>query len=170
MKSKFSPKFVIRDFFKFHSEDKYKIIGLPLLISCFLIFLVNINMELVNILLVSLSIFIGFLLNLMLSSFNLKESNAKSIEVNGKNWNIEDFLVEYHITISFEILITIFLVMILLFVSLTYKNLLVIPMDLFNFFKYLFNFIIIYLLSLFFLVIFRVLKFGHILIKYHINN
>lgn len=82
MKSKFSPLVVIRYFFKFHIDEKYEIIGLPLFISCFLIFFVNINMELVNILLVSLSIFIGFLLNLMLLSFNLKDTNAKPIEVN----------------------------------------------------------------------------------------
>ena len=88
MKSKFSPRFVIRDFFKFHKNDKGKLIGIPLVISCILIFFVNINMELVNILLVSLSIFIGFLLNLMLLSFNLKDSDAKPTEINRLDWNI----------------------------------------------------------------------------------
>ena len=171
MKSKFSPRFIIRDFCKFHSEDKAKIIGIPLIISFILIFFVDINMELVNILLVSLSIFIGFLLNLMLLSFNLKETDAKSTEVNREKWNIENFLIEYHVTISFEILITVVLVIILLLAALLHKNFLILfSSDLLFWIRTIFNFAVIYLISLFFLVIFRVLKFGHILIKYHLEN
>ena len=171
MKSKFSPRFVIRDFSKFHKNDKGKIIGIPLVISCILIFFVNINMELVNILLVSLSIFIGFLLNLMLLSFNLKDSTAKPTEINRVEWNIKNFLIEYHVTISFEILITISLVIILLLAALLHKNLLfLLPIDLIFWIKMIFNFIVIFLISLFFLVIFRVLKFGFVLIKYHLEN
>lgn len=128
-------------------------------------------MELVNILLVSLSIFIGFLLNLMLLSFNLKDSDAKPTEINRLDWNIKNFLIEYHVTISFEILVTIALVIILLLAALLHKNLLfLLPIDLIFGIKMLFNFIIIFLMSLFFLVIFRVLKFGFVLIKYHLEN
>ena len=171
MKSKFSPRFVIRDFFKFHSDNKVKIIAVPLIISLFLIFFVDINMELVNILLVSLSIFIGFLLNLMLLSFNLKETDAKPTEVNRTNWNIENFLIEYHVTISFEILITVVLVIILLLAALLHKNFLIFfCSDLIYWIRTIFNFAVIFLISLFFLVIFRVLKFGYILIKYHLKN
>lgn len=171
MKSKFSPKFVIRDFFKFHSDNKIKLIGFPLIISCILIFFVDINMELVNILLVSLSIFIGFLLNLMLLSFNLKKSDAKPTEVNRVNWNINNFLIEYHVTISFEILITVVLVIILLLAALLHKNLLILfSGDLIFWIRTIFNFVVIFLISLFFLVIFRVLKFGFVLIKYHLEN
>lgn len=171
MKSKFSPLVVIRYFFKFHIDEKYEIIGLPLFISCFLIFFVNINMELVNILLVSLSIFIGFLLNLMLLSFNLKDTNAKPIEVNRNEWNIGNFLIEYHVTLSFEILITVILVILLLLAALLHKNLMVLlSAEIIFGIKILFNFIIIFLISLFFLVILRVLKFGFILIKYHLEN
>lgn len=171
MKSKFSPRFVIRDFFKFHTNDKAKIIGLPGLISLILIFFVNINMELVNILLVSLSIFIGFLLNLMLLSFNLKDTTAKPTEVNRVEWNIGSFLIEYHVTISFEILITVVLVIFLLLASLLHKNLLILlPMDLIYWIRILFNFVIIFLISLFFIIIFRVLKFGFVLVKYHLEN
>lgn len=171
MKSKFSPRFVIRDFFKFHREDKLKIIGLPLIISCFLLFFVNINMELVNILLVSLSIFIGFLLNLMLLSFNLKDTKAKPTEVNRVEWNIENFLIEYHVTISFEILITVMLVIILLLAALLHEKLIILlPFGLIFWIKIIFNFVVIFLISLFFLIIFRVLKFGFVLIKYHLKN
>lgn len=170
MESKFSPRFVIRDFFKFHSHEKFKIIGFPLIISCILIYFVNINMELINILLVALSIFIGFLLNLMLLSFNLKDSDAKPTEVNRINWNIENFLIEYHVTISFEILITVLLVIILLLASLLHESLLTLPIILLYWIKILFNFTIIFLISIFFLIIFRVLKFGYVLVKYHLEN
>lgn len=71
MKSKFSPIFVIKDFFEYHQNEQYKILFIPLILASLLTFFVNINMELINILLVSLSILIGFLLNLMLASFNL---------------------------------------------------------------------------------------------------
>ncbi|SDA57049.1 hypothetical protein [Methanobrevibacter millerae] len=171
MKSKFSPKFVIRDFFKFHKNDNVKIIGFPLFISCILIFFVNINMELVNILLISLSIFIGFLLNLMLLSFNLKDTDAKPTEVNRIEWNINNFLIEYHVTISFELLITVALVIILLLAALLHENFLVLlPINLIFWIRIVFNFLVIFLISLFFLLIFRVLKFGFVLIKYHLEN
>ena len=109
--------------------------------------------------------------NLMLLSFNLKDSTAKPTEINRVEWNIKNFLIEYHVTISFEILITISLVIILLLAALLHKNLLfLLHIDLIFWIKMIFNFIVIFLISLFFLVIFRVLKFGFVLIKYHLEN
>lgn len=171
MKSKFSPVFVIKDFFEHHKEEQYKIIGIPLISSVLLMFFVNINMELINILLVSLSILIGFLLNLMLASFNLKDSKVPPREWGNKLWYIQDFLLEYHITISFELLISISLVIILLFVSLVNNSIFnYVPVEYIPVLRYIFNFIVIYELSLFFIVIFRVLKFGHVLLKYYLQN
>lgn len=171
MISKFSPKSIIKDFFKYHSDNETKVILFLLFgVSIFLSFFVDIDIELINILLVSLSIFIGFLLNLMLLSFNLKNTDAKPTEVNREEWNIGNFLMEYHITISFEILITIMLVIILLLAALLHKNLIWLPIDLIFWIKILFNFIILFSISIFFLVIFRVIKFGFILVKYHLKN
>lgn len=171
MKSKFSPKYIIIDFFKFYRKDRIKILSIPFFIAIVLSFFVNINIDLINILLVSLSILIGFLLNLMLSSFNLKDAKVESKQWGIKKYNIRDFLLEYHITISFELLISINLVIILLIVSLINKNMFnYIPINYIHVFKVIFNFIVVYGLSLFFIVIFRVFKFGYILLKYYIEN
>ena len=144
MKSKFSPKFVIKDFFEYHQNEQYKLLLLPLILASLLTFFVNINIELINILLVSLSIFIGFLLNLMLASFNLKDSETPPREWGNKLYYIQDFLLEYHITISFELLISIGLVIILLFASLVNKSLFnYIPSEYISVMRWLFNFIII---------------------------
>ncbi|WP_152411905.1 hypothetical protein [Methanobrevibacter boviskoreani] len=171
MSSSFSPKIIIKDFFKYNKNEKKDLIILPGVISLILMFFINIDVNLINILLVSLSIFIGFLLNLMLSSFNLKDSDAKPTYYGGKDWNINDFLVEYHVTISFEILITIVLVILLLFFSLTYNFISnMIGNEILKILKFILNFIIVYLISIFFILIFRVLKMGHTLIRYHIEN
>ena len=171
MKSKFSPIFVIKDFFEYHKNERYKILGIPLILASLLTFFVNINMELINILLVSLSILIGFLLNLMLASFNLKDSKTPPREWGNKLYYIQDFLLEYHITISFELLISIGLVIILLLASLVNKSLFnYVPVEYISILRVLFNFIIIYGLTLFFIVIFRVLKFGYVLLKYYLEN
>lgn len=170
MESKFSPLDVWYDFWKFYKNEKKVLIFIPLLVSFLISFIVKIDINLINLLLFALSIFIGFLLNLMLMSFNLKDDTIKPIEVNGKLYYLSDVLEEYHCTISFEILITIFLVIFMLAVSLIYKCDYVSADFLIYILRFLFNFVVCYLLILFFLILFRVLKFGHILLEYYIKN
>ena len=170
MSSKFSPFSIIKDFYKYYQSEKLIILYIPLILSAILSFFVKIDMNLINLLLVSLSIFIGFLLNLMLMSFNLKDDSIPPIEVGGKLWYLSDVLEEYHITISFEIFITIILVIIMLLTSLVYKNISILIPNLLYIFKIIFNFILVYLLMLFLIILFSVLKFGHVLLKYFIQN
>lgn len=170
MSSKFSPFSIIKDFNKYYKSEKLIVLYLPLLISLLLCFFVKIDMNLINLLLVALSLFIGFLLNLMMMSFNLKDDTIPPIEVAGKLWYLSDVLEEYHITISFEIFITILLVITMLFTSLIYKNISILIPNLVWVLKIIFNFVVVYLLLLFLIILFSVLKFGHILLKYYITN
>ncbi|MDO5824387.1 hypothetical protein [Methanobrevibacter sp.] len=170
MDSKFSPDIIINDFKKFYSNDKLMLVYIPLIASLILSFVIKINMSLINLLFVALSIFIGFLLNLMLMSFNLKDSNVLPIEYAGKQWYLSDFLEEYHNTISFEILITMLLVILMLFTSLVHQNISLLIPNFVWILKLSFNFIMVYFFIVFFLLLFRVLKFGHILLKYYIKN
>lgn len=170
MSSKFSPFSIIKDFNKYYKSEKLIVLYLPLLISLLLCFFVKIDMNLINLLLVALSLFIGFLLNLMMMSFNLKDDTIPPIEVAGKLWYLSDVLEEYHITISFEIFITILLVITMLFTSLVYKNISILIPNLVWVLKIIFNFVVVYLLLLFLIILFSVLKFGHILLKYYITN
>ena len=170
MSSKFSPFSIIKDFDKYYKSEKLIVLYLPLLISLLLCFFVKIDMNLINLLLVALSLFIGFLLNLMMMSFNLKDDTIPPIEVAGKLWYLSDVLEEYHITISFEIFITILLVITMLFTSLVYKNISILIPNLVWVLKIIFNFVVVYLLLLFLIILFSVLKFGHILLKYYITN
>ena len=170
MDSKFSPETIFYDFYKYYKSEKLMLIYIPCIISVLLSFFIKINITLINLLLVALSIFIGFLLNLMLMSFNLKDSDVPPIEFGGKHWYLTDFLEEYHYTISFEILISIILIVLMLFTSLIYQNILVLVPNLIWVLKIIFNFILVYFLIIFLLLLLRVLKFGHILLKYYIKN
>lgn len=170
MNSKFSPKSILDEFYHFYQSEKRVLIFIPLLISFVLTFIVKIDMSLINLLLVSLSIFLGFLLNLMMMSFNLKDDTIPPIEVGGRLWHLKDVLEEYHITISFEILVTIMLVILMLFASLVHKNIYILFPTVANLLKLIYSFVIMYLLILFLIVLFRVLNFGHILLKYFIKN
>lgn len=170
MSSKFSPVTIIEDFFNCYQSEKLILIHVPLLLSGVLSFFVIINMNLINILIASLSIFMGFLLNLMILSVNFKDDKKPPIEVGGRLWFLTDFLEEYHITISFELLITIVLIIFLIFSVLIHKTLLTHLTNYIYFLKYIFNLIVIYLISLFFIIQFRVLKIGYRLMKYYIKN
>ena len=170
MDSKFSVHAIFNDFYKYYKSEKLMLIYIPCTISLILSFIVKINMNLINLLLVALSIFIGFLLNLMLMSFNLKDSKVPPIEVGGKHWYLTDFLEEYHYTISFEILVSIILIVLMLFTSLIYQSILLWGPPLIWVLRIFFNFILIYFLIIFLLLLLRVLKFGHILLKYYIKN
>ncbi len=170
MLSKFSPKSIINDFYCFYKSEKVILLYIPLLIAFGLMFIVKIDMGLINLLFSSLSIFLGFLLNLMMMSFNLKDDSIPPIEVGSKLWRLKDVLEEYHITISFEILITITLVILMLFASLVHKNIYLLFPSIIWFLKLIYSFIIVFLLILFLIVLFRVLNFGYILLKYFIKN
>lgn len=170
MISKFSPKSIINDFYRFYKSEKIILLYIPLLIALGLTFIVKIDMGLINLLFFSLSIFLGFLLNLMMMSFNLKDDSIPPIEVGGKLWRLRDVLEEYHITISFEILITITLVILMLFASLVHKNMYLLFLSTVWILKLIYSFVIVFLLILFLIVLFRVLNFGYILLKYFIKN
>ena len=146
------------------------LIYVPLILSVISSFFIRINMNLINLLLVALSIFIGFLLNLMLMSFNLKDDSIRPIEVAGKVWHLYDVLEEYHVTISFEILITIILVVLMLFTSLIYKDISIFIPNFVWALRIIFNFILSYLLILFLIILFSILQFGHVLLKYYLQN
>lgn len=170
MISKFFPTSIIRDFYNFYQSEKGILIYVPILISLGLTFIVKIDMTLINLLFASLSIFLGFLLNLMIMSFNLKDDTIPPVEVGGRIWRLKDVLEEYHITISFEILITLMLVILMLFASLIHKNMYILFPNMVNILKLIYSFVIVYLLILFLIVLFRVLNFGYILLKYFIKN
>ena len=171
MMNKFSPFYILDAFFKLFPEDKNKIIFIPLIIAFIISFFVNININLVNILIASLSIFMGFLLNLMLLSVNFKDNDKPPIEVGGKLWFLTDFLEEYNITISLELLITIILIIILIFSSLTYKSIQIYsPEYILNCLRFIFNWSVTYLTLIFFIFIFRVLKISYRLMNYYIKN
>ena len=168
MISKFFPTSIIRDFYNFYQSEKGILIYVPILISLGLTFIVKIDMTLINLLFASL--FLGFLLNLMIMSFNLKDDTIPPVEVGGRIWRLKDVLEEYHITISFEILITLMLVILMLFASLVHKNMYILFPNMVNILKLIYSFVIVYLLILFLIVLFRVLNFGYILLKYFIKN
>ena len=170
MDSKFSPDTIFRDFCKYYESEKLMLIYVPLLVSGILSFFVIININLINILIASLSIFMGFLLNLMILSVNFKDNEKPPVEVGGRLWFLTDFLEEYHITISFELLITIILIIFLIFSVLMHKTLLIYLSDYIWILKYFFNFFVVFLISLFFIILFRVLKIGYRLMKYYIKN
>ncbi len=170
MDSKFSPKSIIDDFKKVYKSEKKVLIYIPTLISLILTSIVNIDMSLINVLIASLAIFLGFLLNLMMMSFNLKDDTIPPTEVGGRLWRLKDILGEYHITISFEILITIILVILMLFASLVHKNMYIIFPNIIWALKLFYNFVLVYLLIVFIIILFRVLNFGYILLKYFLKN
>ncbi len=170
MRSKFSPGYLLNDFFNLCSEEKRKIIIIPFILALFLSFFVKIDINLINILIASLSIFMGFLLNLMMLSVYFKDNKKPPVEISGRLWYLTDFLEEYHITISFELLITIILIIFLIFAALTYNSILMYFIAYIGIFKLIFNFIVVYLISLFFIILFRVLKIGYRLMNYYIKN
>lgn len=170
MGSKFSPKPILKDFYNFYQSEKRILLYFPILISFVLTFFVKIDISLINLLLASLSLFLGFLLNLMMMSFNLKDDTVPPIEVGGRLWRLKDVLEEYHITISFEIWVTIMLVILMLFASLVHKNMYILFPSVVGILKLIYIFVLIYLLMLFLIILFRVLNFGYILLKYFINN
>ena len=99
MISKFFPTSIIRDFYNFYQSEKRILIYVPILISLGLTFIVKIDMTLINLLFASLSIFLGFLLNLMIMSFNLKDDTIPPVEVGGRIWRLKDVLEEYHLSL-----------------------------------------------------------------------
>ncbi len=141
-------------------KDKATFLWIPLIIAViFSFFASKLDVSIINILLVSLSIFVGFLFNLLVLSISIKDDN-KRFEVGGKTYTINHFLKEFNNNISFGILLAIITIIILLIYAIFSPTQNVV---LYNIFTFLF-------LIWFFMTLFMLLKRGHLLFSYYLKD
>jgi hypothetical protein len=164
MINKMSIKFIIKDHFKsFKLKDKLIFFYMPTLFAsiCALILSKSLTTDIINILLVSLSIFVGFLLNLLVISISIRD-DKKKIELAGKIYDINYFLNEFNDNISFGVLLAVGTIIILILYTFFLPN---------NFYiQYFFNVITILLLSWFFMTLLMIIKRGHLLFGYYLKK
>ena len=164
MINKMSIKFIVKDHFStFSLKDKIIFFYVPSIFAIIfaLILSKSLSIEVINILLVSLSIFVGFLLNLLVISVSIRD-DKKKVQFGNKVYTINYFLDQFNDNISFELLLAVFTIIMLIMNALIPSN---------NFYiQFTFNIIIITLLSWFFMTLFQIIKKGHILFGYYLKK
>lgn len=138
---------------KYKVSDFFLFFGLPLFIAIFFAyFKISLTQNLISLLITSLSIFAALLFNLLLLIYDVVQKSR-----DGNSLKIK-FLKEVYSNISFCILIAILAVVILILISIFNNNRSVL------FIYQIFNFIAYYLIILFLLTLFMILKRIHILL------
>ena len=164
MLNKMSIKFIIKDHFSsFSNKDLIIFLYVPTIFASIgaLILSKSLSIDIINILLVSLSIFVGFLLNLLVLSISIRD-DKKQVKIKGKKYDINYFLNQFNDNISFEIVLAIITIFMLIIYALYQTD---------NFYiQYSFNTIIILLLLWFFMTLLMIIKKGHILFGYYLQN
>jgi len=159
-----SIKYILKGHFSsFNFKDKFIFLYGPTIfaISCALFISKHLTNDIINIFLISLSILVGFLLNLLVISISIRD-DKKKIEVGNKIYNINYFLEEFNDNICFGILVALTTIIILIAYSIcSSENLSII---------YFFNILTIIFITWFFITLFMLLKRAHLLFKYYLKE
>jgi len=141
---------------KYSVGDFILFFGIPLFIAViFVYFNISLTHNLTSLLITSLSIFAALLFNLLLLIYDIvqKTKNRNTLKIR--------FLKEVYSNISFCILIAILAVVILIFISIfNNRN----DLFIYRIFNLIFNFMAYYLITLFLLTLFMILKRIHVLL------